>query len=119
MADLLTKDQREALLPALGETGWGAVPDRDAIRKIMKFKNFSESWAFMNRVALQAEKMNHHPEWANTYNVVDVTLSTHDCHGLSMLDTDLAARIDSFAGAAQVQQDHSLPVLSLCQIKAG
>ena len=116
-AILLTKAEREAVLPALGASGWGAVPDRDAIRKIMKFKNFSEAWGFMNRVALCAEKANHHPEWQNTYNVVDVTLSTHDCDGLSKLDTDMAAKIDGFAAGAQVQQDHSLPVLSLCQMR--
>jgi 4a-hydroxytetrahydrobiopterin dehydratase len=119
VAELLTLAEREARLPALGESGWGAVDGRDAIRKILKFRNFSEAWAFMNRVALLAEKMNHHPEWQNTYNVVDVTLSTHDCHGLSALDVDMAARIDSFAGAATVQTDHSLPVQSLCQIRAG
>jgi 4a-hydroxytetrahydrobiopterin dehydratase len=119
VVDLLTEAERAARLPALGETGWGAVEGRDAIRKILKFRNFSEAWAFMNRVALLAEKMNHHPEWRNTYNVVDVTLSTHDCHGLSVLDVDMAAKIDSFAAGATVQTDHSLPVLSLCQIRSG
>jgi 4a-hydroxytetrahydrobiopterin dehydratase len=119
VVERLTETERAARLPALGETGWGAVQGRDAIRKILKFRNFSEAWGFMNRVALLAEKMNHHPEWQNTYNVVDVTLSTHDCHGLSALDVDMAARIDSFAGGATVQTDHSLPVLSLCQIRAG
>jgi 4a-hydroxytetrahydrobiopterin dehydratase len=118
MSELLSPDDRAALLPSLGETGWGAVPGRDAIRKIVKFRNFSEAWAFMSRVALTAEKLNHHPEWANTYNVVDVTLSTHDCHGLSALDIDLARRIDAFAGKATVQRDHSAPVESLCQIGA-
>lgn len=72
----------------------------------------------MSRAALVAEKLNHHPEWANTYNMVDVTLSTHDCHGLSQLDVDLAKQMDSLAGTAAVQSDHSLPVESLCQIKA-
>jgi 4a-hydroxytetrahydrobiopterin dehydratase len=119
MAERLSEKDRQDRLPLLGETGWGAVEGRDAIRKIMKFRNFSEAWAFMNRVALLAEKMNHHPEWQNTYNVVDVTLSTHDCHGLSVLDVEMAAKIDSFAGGATVQRDHSLPVLSLCQIRAG
>lgn len=118
MATLLTESERAAALPPLGETGWGAVPGRDAIRKIWKFRNFSEAWAFMSRAALAAEKLNHHPEWANTYNVVDVTLSTHDCHGLSALDIDLAKRMDGFAGTATVQTDHSEPVQSLCQITA-
>lgn len=118
MPDLLTDAARSAELPALGATGWGAVPGRDAIRKIVKFRTFSEAWAFMSRVALAAEKLNHHPEWANTYNVVDVTLSTHDCHGLSTLDIDLARRIDAFAGDAAVQRDHSEPVENLCQARA-
>ena len=90
MAELLSTDHRNAALPPLGETGWGAVPGRDAIRKILKFRDFSESWAFMARVALAAEKLNHHPEWSNTYNVVDITLTTHDVNGLSDLDMKLA-----------------------------
>jgi 4a-hydroxytetrahydrobiopterin dehydratase len=118
MAELLGEQDRRDALPALGQTGWGAVPGRDAIRKIWKFRNFSEAWGFMTRAALAAEKLNHHPEWANTYNVVDVTLSTHDCGGLSALDLDLARRLDGFAGGAAVQTDHSLPVESLCQIAA-
>ena len=78
--------EREAALGRLGATGWRAVEGRDAIRKIWKFKSFSEAWGFMSRVALAAEKLNHHPEWKNVYNVVDVTLPTHDCGGLSALD---------------------------------
>ena len=118
MAELLDHAARNAELPALGATGWGAVADRDALRKIWKFKNFSEAWGFMTRAALAAEKLNHHPEWSNVYNVVDVILSTHDCHGLSQLDIDLAKRMDALAGNASVQTDHSLPAVSLCQIKA-
>lgn len=118
MATLLTEAERRAALPALGQSGWGAVADRDALRKIVKFRNFSEAWAFMARVALAAEKANHHPEWRNVYNVVDVTLTTHECHGLSALDLDLAKRIDGFAGGAEVQKDHSEPVECLCQVNA-
>lgn len=118
MAELLSHTDRTAHLPALGETGWGAVPDRDALRKIWKFKNFSEAWGFMTRAALAAEKLNHHPEWSNVYNVVDVTLTTHDCHGLSGLDVDLARKMDNLAGAATVVRNHSEPVSCLCQIKA-
>ncbi len=118
MATLLTHAERQTLIPPLGETGWGAVPNRDALRKIWKFRNFSEAWAFMSRAALAAEKLNHHPEWSNTYNVVDVTLSTHDCDGLSDLDTKLAAQMDKFAGEATIVRDHSEPVSCLCQIKA-
>lgn len=118
MADLLTEAERSTALPPLGETGWGAMEGRDALRKVWKFRNFSEAWAFMSRSALAAEAMNHHPEWRNVYNVVDVTLSTHDCHGLSDLDVRLARKMDTYAGAAEVQRDLTAPILALCQIKA-
>lgn len=113
----LSEAERLAALPALGETGWGPVPGRDAIRKVWKFKSFSEAWAFMSRAALAAEKANHHPEWTNRFNVVDVTLITHDCDGLSALDIDLARRMDRFAGAAEVVHDHAEPISCLCQIR--
>jgi 4a-hydroxytetrahydrobiopterin dehydratase len=118
MADLLSPADRASALPPLGETGWAAVPGRDAIRKVLKFRNFSEAWGFMTRAALVAEKLNHHPEWKNVYNTVDITLTTHDCHGLSRLDIDLAAGMDRLAGAADIQRDHGEPVLSLCEIRA-
>ena len=117
MADLLSEPARNAALPALGETGWGAVPDRDAIRKIWKFKSFSEAWGFMARAALAAEKLNHHPEWSNVYNVVDVTLTTHDCDGLSALDIELARKMDAIAGAAPVVRDRSETIECLCKIE--
>ncbi|MCB2115886.1 MAG: 4a-hydroxytetrahydrobiopterin dehydratase [Rhodobacteraceae bacterium] len=119
MAVLLTEAERNADLPALGETGWNAVEGRDAIRKIWKFRSFSEAWGFMSRAALAAEKMNHHPEWTNVYNVVDVTLTTHDCDGLSALDLSLARRMDILAGEAEVQRDHGEPVVCLCKVHAG
>ena len=115
MANLLTQPERETALPALGQTGWGAVPDRDAMRKVWKFKSFIEAWGFMSRAALIAEKLNHHPEWSNVYNVVDVTLTTHDCKGLSQLDLDLATRLDKLAPDATIQRDHSQPITCLCQ----
>ena len=118
MADLLSETARAAELPALGETGWGAVKDRDALRKIWKFRSFSEAWGFMSRAALAAEKLNHHPEWSNVYNVVDVTLTTHDCDGISALDIDLARKMDAFAGGATVVRDHSEPVDCLCKLEA-
>ena len=118
MADLLSHDARATLLPPLGETGWAAVPGRDAIRKVVKFRNFSEAWGFMSRAALVAEKLNHHPEWKNVYNTVDITLTTHDCHGISRLDIDLAQAMDRIAGTAEVQHDDGEPVLSLCEIRA-
>lgn len=117
-ATLLSDEDRVTRLPALGAAGWGAVPGRDAIRKIWKFRSFSEAWGFMSRAALVAEKLNHHPEWSNTYNVVDVTLSTHDCDGLSALDVELAQKMDKLAGEATVVHDHSEPVECLCKVHA-
>jgi 4a-hydroxytetrahydrobiopterin dehydratase len=120
MAEALTLSERDAGLPALGATGWGAVGDRDAIRKIWKFRSFSEAWGFMSRAALVAEKLNHHPEWTNVYNVVDVTLTTHSCGGLSALDIDLARRLDRIAGTeTEVQRDHIQPIECLCRLHAG
>jgi 4a-hydroxytetrahydrobiopterin dehydratase len=118
MAEPLGPEQRAAALPPLGETGWMAVEGRDAIRKILKFRNFSEAWGAMAQIALAAEALNHHPEWSNVYNVLDITLTTHDCNGLSALDLALAARIDRIAAAATVVRDHGAPVLSLCQERA-
>lgn len=115
MVERLSPEDRNRLLPPLGASGWGGVPERDAIRKIWKFKSFSEAWGFMSRAALAAEKMNHHPEWTNIYNVVDVTLTTHAADGLSELDLKLAGRMDKLAGEAEVQRDHSEPVTCLCE----
>jgi 4a-hydroxytetrahydrobiopterin dehydratase len=118
MPTLLDETERNTLLPALGETGWAAVPGQDAIRKIWKFRSFSEAWGFMSRAALVAEKINHHPDWRNSYNVVDVTLSTHDCRGLSLLDIEAAKAMDRLAGPAEVQRDHGQSVQSLCELRA-
>ncbi len=118
MTKLLEATERAMFLPALGEAGWAAVPGQDAIRKVWKFRNFSEAWGFMSRAALVAEKHNHHPEWRNVYNVVDVTLSTHDCDGISLLDIEFAKAMDRLAGPAEVQRDHGQPVQSLCELRA-
>jgi len=84
---------------ALGElAGWSEVSDRDAITRSFKFRNFNEAWGFMSCVALLAEKHDHHPEWSNVYNRVDITLSTHDCGGLSARDVKLAKAIDALFG---------------------
>lgn len=96
MVDKLPETEIENAIREL--TGWERVEGRDAIRKSFKFKNFSQAWAFMSRVALLAEKMNHHPEWFNVWNRVDVTLSTHDAGGLSELDFKMATRMDQYAG---------------------
>jgi 4a-hydroxytetrahydrobiopterin dehydratase len=79
--------------------GWTEVEDRDAIRKIFHFSTFSEAWAFMSRVALLAEKMDHHPEWFNVYNRVEIILATHDVEGLSERDVKLAHAVDEIAPA--------------------
>jgi 4a-hydroxytetrahydrobiopterin dehydratase len=76
---------------------WHSVDDRDAIKKSFRFKDFSQAWAFMSRVALLAEKIDHHPEWFNVYNRVDVLLSTHDADGLSLRDINMAQAMDNFA----------------------
>ena len=118
MATLLSDTDRADHLPALGLTGWGAVAGRDAIRKVWKFRNFSEAWGFMTRAALAAEKANHHPEWSNKYNVVDVTLVTHDVKGLSDLDLALARQMDKIAGEATVVRDLTDPIACLCEARA-
>jgi 4a-hydroxytetrahydrobiopterin dehydratase len=83
---------------ALGKLhGWSEVEDRDAIRKSYHFSNFSEAWGFLSRVALLAEKMDHHPEIFNVYNRVELVLSTHDAGGLSLRDIALAEAVDEIA----------------------
>jgi 4a-hydroxytetrahydrobiopterin dehydratase len=76
--------------------GWEEVRGRDAITKTFQFKSFNQAWGWMNRVALAAEKMDHHPEWANVYGRVEVTLSTHDAGGVTQLDIDLARKMEAF-----------------------
>ncbi len=93
----LMAGEREAALKELG--GWTMVAGRDAIQRSFKFKNFSEAWGFMSRVALLAESQDHHPEWFNVYNKVDITLSTHDAGGLSARDVKLAKAIDALVGS--------------------
>jgi 4a-hydroxytetrahydrobiopterin dehydratase len=77
---------------------WHVVGDRDAIFRSFKFKDFNAAFGFMTRAALVAEKMDHHPEWFNVWNRVDVTLSTHDAGGLTSLDIALAGAMDDIAG---------------------
>ena len=81
-----------ATLPA-----WKLVEGRDAITRAFRFKDFSEAWGFMARVALLAEAQDHHPEWFNVWNRVEITLSTHDASGLSARDVRLAQAIDAIA----------------------
>lgn len=91
----LSESDRAALLPAL--EGWTLVEGRDAIRKRFVFADFNAAFGWMARVALVAERMNHHPEWSNVHRTVDVTLSTHDAGGLTRRDVELAQRMDQLA----------------------
>lgn len=92
----LTGAARDASLAGL--SGWTMVDGRDAIAKTFRFKDFNAAFGFMSRVALLAEKMDHHPEWFNVYDRVEVTLSTHDAGGLTELDVRMAAFMDGIAG---------------------
>lgn len=94
MRTKLTGPAREKALASLPE--WTVVDDREAIRRVFKFADFSEAWAFMSRAALLAEALDHHPEWSNVYATVDVTLTTHDTGGLSALDVQMAQAMDGW-----------------------
>jgi 4a-hydroxytetrahydrobiopterin dehydratase len=78
-------------------TGWKSAEGRDAIEKTYKFDDFSQAFGWMSRIALAAEKLDHHPEWFNVYKKVEVTLSTHDAGGLTELDIELAEAMDRLA----------------------
>jgi 4a-hydroxytetrahydrobiopterin dehydratase len=93
----LNADERRAALAKL--SGWREIEDRDAIAKKFQFKNFNAAFGFMTRVALVAEKMNHHPEWTNVWSSVEVILSTHSSGGVTELDIKLAETMDRLAGA--------------------
>lgn len=95
MANRLEKAQIDAALEELD--GWKLVADRDAIEKQFRFPGFNSAFGFMSRAAMMAEKLNHHPEWANVYNTVDVTLTTHDANGITDLDIKLAKFMDKAA----------------------
>jgi len=89
----LSNEHRETALSELKH--WSFDSRRDAIAREFKFSDFCDAFAFMARIALVAEKRNHHPEWSNVYNKVSITLTTHDAGGLSLLDVELAREIDS------------------------
>lgn len=97
MTDALTQSERAEHVPPLLTNGWRMVTGRDAIQKTFVFQNFISAFGFMTQSALWAEKWNHHPEWSNVYKTVDVTLTTHDANGLSLLDMKLARKMDSIA----------------------
>lgn len=95
MAKKLTDSERQAAMQELA--GWTAVDGRDAITRSFRFADFNAAFGFMSRVAMMAEKLDHHPEWFNVYNRVEVTLSTHDAGGLTGLDVSLARFMNEIA----------------------
>lgn len=99
MTELLSGTAKADAITKLTDAGWSYDSKRDAISKIYKFRTFVDAFGFMTKSAIVAEKLNHHPEWSNVYNVVEVTLTTHDVSGLTELDLKLAARMDKFHGS--------------------
>ena len=95
MVDQLSEAERADALDGLPD--WDYDESRDAITRIFVFGDFSEAFAFMTRVALLAEKADHHPEWSNVYNRVEIVLTTHDAGGLSGRDVEMAEAIDALA----------------------
>lgn len=93
----LTPEEVKTALADLAH--WNLEEDGAAIARTFTFRNFSEAFGFMTRVALAAEKLDHHPEWSNVYKTVEVRLTTHDAGGLTSLDFDLARKMDRAAGA--------------------
>ena len=96
MAERLSAEARKQALGGL--PGWNDVQGRDAIGKTFIFKDFNEAFGFMTRIALIAEKRDHHPEWFNVYKTVEVTLATHDAGGVTDKDIALAQAMDRLAG---------------------
>jgi 4a-hydroxytetrahydrobiopterin dehydratase len=98
MTKKLSDAERAAILPTLAN--WTYLPDRDAIERRLSFGDFSEAFAFMTRVAMLAEKHDHHPEWSNVWNRLTILLITHDVSGLSERDVALARAIDNLLKTA-------------------
>ena len=96
----MPRPQRILLAEALAQLpGWSAVDGREAIARSLRFKDFNAAFGFMTRVALVAEKLDHHPEWTNVYGRVEIVLTTHDVGGVTELDLRLARFIDQAAAA--------------------
>lgn len=94
-SERLSPEQQQEKLAAL--PGWAMATDREALYREFRFPGFNSAWSFMTSVALYAEKMNHHPEWFNVYNRVEITLATHDAGGLTEKDFALATFISKSA----------------------
>ncbi|XP_071447336.1 probable pterin-4-alpha-carbinolamine dehydratase [Hetaerina americana] len=103
MSMKLSSEERTAVVTPLQNAGWAMVENRDAIKKEFIFKDFNQAFGFMTRVALLADKMDHHPEWFNVYNKVQITLSSHDVNGLSQRDVKLANFIEKAAKSSMDQ----------------
>ena len=97
MPNKLTQIERNDELLSLLNNDWKIVDNRDAIFKKFKFKSFIQAFSWMTSVAIIAEKMDHHPEWANVYSTVEVTLTTHSADGLTILDLALARKMDLYS----------------------
>ncbi len=102
MVTKLTNAEKKAAMSKL--KGWKKVSGRDAIKKTFIFADFNAAFGWMSRIALEAEKLDHHPEWDNVYKTVNIVLTTHDAGGLSALDIKLARFMDKTAGAAGRQK---------------
>ena len=94
MPAILTQTERNDELSVLLKSGWEMIENRDAIYKKFKFKSFICAFGWMSSIAIIAEKIDHHPEWVNVYNIVEVTLNTHSANGLTKLDLALAKKMD-------------------------
>jgi 4a-hydroxytetrahydrobiopterin dehydratase len=95
----MTKPEKIGAAAAIAKLkGWSAAEGRDAIQKTFKFEDFNAAFGFMTRVALAADKADHHPEWFNVYNRVEVLLATHDADGVTARDVALAKFMDEIAG---------------------
>ncbi|MEE4349997.1 MAG: 4a-hydroxytetrahydrobiopterin dehydratase [Pacificimonas sp.] len=97
MTEKLSEETRGPLLGPLLKNGWSIEDSGDALLKTFQFTNFVEAFGWMTRVAIWAEKWDHHPEWDNVYKTVNVRLTTHDVNGLSTLDAKLARKMDALA----------------------
>lgn len=87
--------EKEDALRSICKSNWSKCTEKEAIKKTFNFRNFVQAFSFMTAVALEAEKIDHHPEWSNVYNKVEITLTSHFCNGFSLLDLKLARIIDN------------------------
>ena len=101
MVEKLSASDRAAFFDKFD--GWEAVEGRDAAKKVFKFADFNEAFGFMTRVAIAADKADHHPEWFNVYNRVEITMTTHDAGGITALDAEFVSTADAIAAEMGAQ----------------